>query len=307
MSTTQASPRSTSRAGVRVVLAAALVAVMGCYKPTIEDGGLKCATSGKACPDGYSCGVDQRCRIKPVTVVDAGDGKIMSDGPSDAGGDHMDATMCTLGVVTPTCADSPASGQTCNPACQSGCSCGRCNVVDKATACVAVGTKKLGEICAAGANDDCGAGLICLKEICGNGLARCYKHCTAASQCGGGFCQTAINDDSNTPTKFDVCDLAPQTCDPVANMGCPSGSLNCYLTGGNDTLCDCPRNAASPAKAGDKCAIYNDCDGGLFCIQGSSGAAATCHYTCSLTNPSCPNNAPCRAVGTNTKYGYCDT
>jgi hypothetical protein len=173
--------------------------------------------------------------------------------------------------------------------------------------CVAIGTAKLGDACKAGAGDNCGPGLICLREACGNGLARCYKHCTKNDQCGGSFCQIAINDDMDKPTGFLVCDVAPRTCDPVTNTGCPDPALKCYLSGSSDTTCDCPSNPAKPAKAGDDCRIYNDCDGGLVCVSGVGGVTTPkCRYACNVAAPSCPNNAICVPVGTNAKYGYCN-
>ncbi|MDB4980540.1 MAG: hypothetical protein JWM82_1292, partial [Myxococcales bacterium] len=206
----------------RLVVALALLSAAGCYKPVIDDGGYKCASSGKKCPDGLTCGSDNRCWLKPQVVSnnDASDGKIMSDA-----GDAAAEAMCALAVVTPPCTDAPAAGQTCNPTCQTGCGCGRCNVVGKATACVAAGTVKLGELCKLGTGDDCAPGLICRKEACGNGLARCYQHCTKSEQCAGSFCQLSI-DDGGKATGFTVCDVAPRTCDPVTNMGCPAAALN---------------------------------------------------------------------------------
>ncbi len=299
-------PRTTSRTpalGVllAVVLAGALRA--WCYKPVIDEGGFKCASAGKKCPDGLTCGSDNRCWQKPppVTNNDASDGKIMSDA-----GDGAAESMCALTVVTPTCNDVPKAGQTCNPACQTGCACGRCNVVGKATACVAAGTVKLGELCKLGVGDDCAPGLICRKEACGNGLARCYQHCTKSEQCGGSFCQLSIDDDAGKPTGFTVCDVAPRTCDPITSDGCPANAFKCYLTGSNDTLCDCPSNPTKPGAAGDACNFYNDCDGGLYCV-GGVGVTPRCHFVCDVANPTCPATTTCHPVGTSAKFGYCDS
>lgn len=270
----------------------------GCYKPVIDDGGLKCASAGKKCPDGLMCGSDNRCRQMPLVVMnDASDGKIMSDA-----GDGPAESSCALPVVTPSCQDPPKAGQTCNPACQKGCACGRCNVVGKDTACVAVGAIKLGDLCKLGAGDDCAPGLICRKEACGNGLARCYQHCTKPEQCSSPFCQLSIDDDVGNATGFTVCDVALRACDPVTNSGCPAAALNCYLTGASDTLCDCPANPTKPAQIGEPCNFYNDCAGGLYCI--GAVVAARCHFVCDVMNPSCGNNGQCVPLGS--KFGYCD-
>jgi hypothetical protein len=275
----------------------------GCYKPVIDDGGFKCAPSGKRCPDGLTCGSDGRCwQMPPPVTSDASDGKIMSDA-----GDGAAESMCALTVVMPSCSDAPKAGQTCNPACQTGCACGRCNVVGKATACVAAGTVKLGELCRLGTGDDCAPGLICRKETCGNGLARCYKHCTKSEQCGGSLCQLSIDDDANKPTGFTVCDVVPRTCDPILNMGCPAAALKCYLTGATDTLCDCPSNPTKPAQVGEACNFYNDCDGGLYCIGGGGDPTPRCRRVCDPTNAStCSASVACVPIGTNAKFGYCN-
>src|SRR5215468_3815883 len=100
--------RGTHRA--RLALLAALVSG-SCYNPSILDGGFICADAGKVCPDGFVCDpADNHCRRKPGASADGG--------PSE----------CSVPKVDPLCADLPAAGQACNPACQNGCDCGRCNV-----------------------------------------------------------------------------------------------------------------------------------------------------------------------------------
>ena len=91
---------------------------------------------------------------------------------TDGGGEPM----CT--TPTPLCADGPAAGARRAARRASGAArAGRCNVVDGKPACVPLGRSKLGDVCNANA-DNCAPGLICLLETCGNGLARCYQHCT---------------------------------------------------------------------------------------------------------------------------------
>src|SRR4051812_8681794 len=155
---------SLSRAlGASAAIALAIITVAvsplpGCYRPSIKDGGFLCAAPpAKACPDGFRCL-----------------GGVCLSG-SDGGG--VDG-MCTSGPVQPICDDQPGPGQQCNPACQTGCACGRCNVVDGAAVCTPAGTQALGAKCNPNpGSDDCAAGLICLEETCGNRLGRCYRHC----------------------------------------------------------------------------------------------------------------------------------
>jgi len=287
--------------------AAAVLAALavGCYNPQIKDGGYLCATSGKPCPDGFTCGADGKCERSPVTIK-----------PTDGGGQAGDGgqSMCTLPHVTALCQDPPASGKACNPTCQTGCDCGRCNVVGDAPACVASGTAKLGQLCTStSAGDSCGPGLICLQESCGNGLARCYRHCTVDAQCTNTICTIPIEDAAGADTGFKTCDVPPQTCDPINNAGCPDPALNCYLTGDNLTLCDCPQNA-DPKKQGMNgatCTIYSDCAPGFLCISNVGGLAGPhCHFECNVMNKSCPAEGDggfmqCVPVVVGAMYGYC--
>jgi hypothetical protein len=273
-----------------LVLAVVLLTSVGataCYDPNISSGGLLCATGGK-CPDGYKCNMaDQKC-YKTGASTDAR---------------PADTTMCTLPVVTPICADAPKAGQRCNPICQNGCACGRCNVIGKDPTCTAAGAKIVGQVCNLSA-DDCSAGLICLQEACGGGtLGRCYRYCSKADQCNGPSCQIPVLAPGNAETGFLVCDVAPQDCDPVAKTGCPSPSLNCYLTSANQTLCDCP-NRTPGGGLGEACTIYSDCATGFVCVSNLAGLPGSrCAQICSQMSPSCP--AAMRCIPSGPKYGYC--
>ena len=269
-------------------LVAAAFAASGCYKPDIAEGGLACAEVGKACPDGFQC-ANGRCYQNP---------------PSNgvAGGEPM----CASPPVTPVCQDAPRTGESCNPTCQKGCECGRCNVVASGhTACVPSGTVKLGEVCKIGSSDNCAPGLICLTESCGNNLGRCYKHCTTTDQCDGTICQIPILDSHSNDTGFKTCDVPPHACDPVNNTGCPDPAFNCYLTSASLTLCDCPGTTAG-GKNGDPCTIYTDCAPGYVCVSGGGGvAAAHCRFACSVASPACSAGTSCIPTGTGAQYGYC--
>jgi hypothetical protein len=292
------------KAHVRASVAVAALSLSGCYKPNVTDNGFLCATTGKACPDGYRCGSDRHCSLLPAALsTDSGaDVNVMM---TDAGGEPT----CSSAPVTPLCAAGPAAGDVCSPACQRGCDCGRCNVVDGKPKCVPTGTVKLGDVCTPGAADNCGAGLICLIESCGNGLARCYRHCTSGDQCDGAACTIAIDDGKGTLTSFTTCDVPLRVCDPVAGTGCPDPALNCYLTSANQTLCDCP---TKQGMNNVECMIYSDCAPGFVCTSGVGGLAGPhCHFACSVANPSCPPAAGdggqmhCVPAGTGAKYGYC--
>jgi hypothetical protein len=297
--------------GPRAAAAAvAALALASCYKPNITDNGFQCSAD-KRCPEGYTCGANNRCSLHPVTVMpppqDTGM-EVMSMPLPDGGGGGEP----TCAAPTALCQQGPAPGDVCSPACQTGCACGRCNVVHGKAACVPAGTAKLGDICNPTA-DNCGPGLICLAELCGNGLARCYQHCITADQCGGVACGITINDDNNQPTPFLTCDVPPSTCDPVTGGGCPSPAWNCYLSSSNQTVCDCPTNA-NPAKQGMNnapCVDYNDCAPGFTCISipgVDMQSGAHCHFVCDITKPnSCPpgEQLTCMPTVPGAKYGFC--
>src|SRR5450432_115876 len=274
----------------------------GCYRPNITDGGYVCASTPPVCPDGFTCGADNHCFVHPAAVtppVDSGMETMMTMMP-DAG---SDGSMC---VPKPLCADQPATGDVCSPSCQTGCGCDRCNVVNGKPACRSVGKAKLGELCTPGTIDNCAPGLFCRTEMCGNGLARCYRHCTTNDQCDGSACTLAITDTSGA-TSYLTCDVPSSGCDPVANIGCPDPALNCYLTSANQRLCDCP--GPIQGQNGAPCLIYSDCAPGYVCVgsaSGDGGEVTRCRFVCSVAHPSCTVSAPsCIPSGTGAQFGYC--
>ncbi|HEX4404635.1 MAG TPA: hypothetical protein VH560_07395 [Polyangia bacterium] len=279
---------------------------LSCYKPQIQDGGFLCATSGQRCPDGFSC-YDNHCSRSPATQPQK---------DASTTGDAATESMCASPPVTALCATVPAASDACNPTCQTGCACGRCNVVGDAPACVPSGTVQLGGICRPGDADNCGPGLICLTEACGNGLARCYQHCTDDAQCKNTICTIPIEDAKGINTRFKTCDVPPSACNPVSNSGCPDPAFNCYITSTGTTLCDCP-SSPDPTKLGKNgatCDLYNDCAPEFVCIN-LDGNGPRCHFACDVTMPSCPNMsvdggigspAQCVPSGAGSKYGYCN-
>jgi hypothetical protein len=302
-------------AGARALgMAVAAFALASCYKPNITEGGFICSARNE-CPDGFTCAADHHCWTVPPVVMPMSDGGM--DKPMDMAPPKVDAQGTETGTEggaevgmcmapAPLCSSGPDAGEACSPACQTGCACGRCNVVNGTPTCVSAGTVKLGDVCNPNA-DNCAPGLICLSETCGNGLARCYRHCTADEQCDGSRCTITIEDSKGNNTPYLTCDVPPRTCNPVDGSGCPSVSLNCYLTSANETLCDCPTNPAKQGGPNDPCTFYSDCGAGFICIAGVGGQTTPhCHFVCDVSAPSCPNSEPkCTPAGTGSKYGYC--
>ena len=299
-----------TRAAVAAVLAFALSSI-ACYKPTITDNGFQCSAALQ-CPDGYTCGADNHCSLHPLTVVkpvdsgmDTGMMTMVDGGP--------DAMMCAT-PVTSLCAAGPAAGDTCSPSCQNGCgACVRCNVVDGKPACVPPGTVKVGDVCTPGDVDNCAPGLICLLESCGNGLARCYRHCTSNDQCDGTACTITINDNDNQPTPFTTCDVPARTCDPGGSDDRLPGSRAGLLPHerGQDAL-RLPGKPATQGGNGAACNLYSDCAPGFFCIASGNGQTTPhCHFVCNVAAPSCPQDpstgmpAACLPVGTGSPFGSC--
>jgi hypothetical protein len=286
----RSSPKSLPGLLLPSLVLLALVAVAGltgagCYSPSITNGGFICADAGKRCPDGFECDSTNHCTA---------------------------TAKCPVAPVTPLCQDLPKSGATCNPSCQTGCACGRCNVAGALAVCsTTVGVAKRGEVCDPN-KDNCAPGLICLLESCGTTLGRCYQHCTpsggsAAAGCPTGLlCEIPILDGSNKDTGYKACSLQTQTCTPTATAsnGCPSPALGCYLATGGATFCDCP-NRTTPGVLGAVCDVYNDCAAGLMCTASTGTVGNHCRTICMVQGQNtCPNGQRCVAVGTT--YGYCN-
>ena len=251
-----------------ILVIAALGAAIGCYNPQIVDGGLRCAP-GNVCPENFRCASNGRCYR------------------GDAGIDREIKPTCTS--VTPdasTCSRAPATGQACNPACESGCSCGWCSVVNGAATCVmgTPGTKQIGDLCDPTKTADCAPGLACHAE-CGKG--RCYKYCETSADCPTG---AACNAAGGT-----LCSQQQDsTCNPVTMSGCPSG-YGCYPTG-STPYCDC----AGTVAPGAPCSVTRECTPGNGCV-GTASSPAVCQKVCKTTTD-CNGSGNCTLVG---MYGYC--
>ena len=287
------------------ILVATLLALgagaAGCYDPKITSGSLMCASGTKPCPDGFVCSGVVCVTAGPATATGgvSGTGGMgrggtggMPTGSGGAGGQCANpiAPLCQT-PVTP-----PITG--CDPVCQTGCGCGlRCNVTMSGVACAApVGAKLVGAICQPG-TDDCGPGLACLEETCGTNLGRCYRYCRDGAGCGAsGVCAMAVLRPDGTESGQRACALGASPCDAIARTGCPDPALNCYVTGPNQTICDCP--GGRDRAVGETCNGYNDCALGAWCLS-VAGAASRCYKLCRST----ADCAGCMPQGTS--GGYC--
>ena len=236
--------------GAAPVVAGVVLLALGCYDPQIKSGGLVCASSGKACPDGFVC----------------------SNGKCVKGG------MCRT-PIEPLC-ESNISGE-CDPVCRTGCACGlRCNIGGSGPVCTAAPAtpKKAGEICSPN-SDDCEPGYVCLLERCGNNLGRCYRHCRVTADCGAGSaCNEAIITEGES--NYRACSPAFQPCDPLEQTGCPDPALRCFLAGVSQTICDCPPTPDMQRAEGQTC-FSDECGPGLACI--AEGSQMACRRLCRST------------------------
>jgi hypothetical protein len=256
------------------------------------------------CPAGYCC-------YGGVCVASGGVScELVSRPGQDGMAPHQDGAVGGPdSTVSPaSCPQAPLPGEACSPACQTGCSAGRCTVVAGHATCVPNGgVAQPGEICAGGvAPDECAAGSICRAETCGHAVARCYKLCFEKQQCGGDrLCNVPIDDATNGgTTPYSACDLGPSVCNPVARTGCLSPALTCFAGSDGQTYCDCPTGAGHVQ---DPCALYSDCSAGLVCLGGANGALGpSCQRLCETASPSCPNGEACVSfAGPGSAYGFC--
>jgi hypothetical protein len=240
----------------------------GCFRPDIANGGFTCGQAG-ACPDGFTCAsVDNRCY-----KLDAG------------------PEACSSLPPAPMCDDGPAGTDTCNPACQTGCTCGRCTVAAGTAICLAAGNKTRGQTCNPAA-DDCEAGLGCVREGCGTNLGRCYEFCRTGNDCADGLTCSVTLDGG-----FRACGLPPAGCNAQTGNGCSPGLVCYYRDLGDTTLCDCP----GQQDEADTCVFYNDCIPGYTCV--SISGVSTCRRLCTNGGGECTAPQTCHPLGD--PYGYC--
>ena len=242
-------------------LAALLAAVValagaGCYDPKIQDGGLACAPGdGGAgrCPEGFQCSAaDNHC--------------------------YRSGEQCAK-APAPLCQDAPKPGSACSPVCQTGCSCGRCNISGLVAVCAPfIGPKKLGEVCAP-ERDDCEAG----PDLLARGVRQSPGPVLPALRHGHPVRvrrRVRDPDPGRGGDRHRLPDLrsgaAGLRSDCQDRMPEPGAGLLPEQPGGGGgqgaaTFCDCP-NQTLPADSA--CDAFNDCAPGLVCASGSGVAAS---------------------------------
>ena len=251
-----------------ILISLPVLLALGCYSPNIGSGRYACGADG-GCPDNFHCASNHLCY---------------------QGNDSFDMSpVCESDASAPqVCSTVPATGQACNPVCQTGCGgCGWCAVVDGATKCLTgnAGTKNVGATCDPSKNSDCSPGLYCQPETCGTVTAgSCYLLCDPSkttngvnSVCGAmSACNVTAKKNGGGTLPFILCS---PVCDPLSqtNVSCPA-PFGCYPSGPTTTECDC----AGSASIGDPCLLADTCSPGQTCA-GPNGGGATCRPICTAT------------------------
>jgi hypothetical protein len=254
-----------SVAVARLGLLALLVA--GCYKPAIESGGLRCATSGKACPDGFAC-------LGGLCVSTSGTAGSGSSGASGGGG---------------------RSGSGGTPGGSGG-----ANGVDSGA------PRGVGETCTImnrgqmNQSDDCETGSVCMDDCLPQ--SHCYHVCGSDNDCPTSACTRMFGAVRICEISFGTCDPknGHQGCD--AADGCYLLSSEPAPAGGDRIVCDCSMDARAP---GEACTDSRQCIPGLVCPPATALGGGVCRYVCDTTAAAsgCAVNLACFPFGT--KWGYC--
>jgi len=319
-----------------VILVALVLAGTGsCYRPSLKDGGLLCATTSPFCPEGYSCHQDRRCY---KSAADAGADDTKMDGPAsdrDGGGgaggssdgsskdmdgaSSGDGNSCVLRQATAGC--TPQAELACDPVCQTGCCTDeKCTTQNRGTAGANAGTlgcakgswlRNLGETCdvtnagTALRTDNCLPGLLC---VAGDSDKICMKLCRGDADCAGDV--TCESRQIERPGTYlaSVCGLPTTTCNPasgIAITGCPAGRT-CYLirsSAGDRTVCDLSSGEGTNAAS---CTAPIDCLPGWTCPLSGPGAARcrpVCSHDAQSSSAACPIGLTCQTTGTT--YDLC--
>ena len=270
-----------------LAVAAGLVAP-ACYNPKIDEGAFFCGDGG-VCPEGFGC---------------------------DHGRCYKSA-MAECALCTPPAA-AAATG-TCDPVCQTGCTCNQqCVPVAPKPTCVPI-TTALKEVHAAcNGNEACKPGSLCIPDRGDNAAcgSHCFRLCYNHAQCGpGSRCLDGVGI-SGTNLSYGLCSSEIEDCSPLGpNAGClaanrPSPAFACYVLSIDEperTVCEC----AGTASEGQACKSMHDCRPGLECI--SKGTESICRQLCTPEGLGLPVSLACRNpmlrcrrfdIG-KPRFGYC--
>ncbi|MEZ4247637.1 MAG: putative metal-binding motif-containing protein [Polyangiales bacterium] len=200
--------------------------------------------------------VDEACDVPVDAGVDAGG----CDGLCD----DADAVLNDCGC--------PAAGQSCAP------------LSSSLFGCASRGVVAAGGTCAVSA--DCAPGHECRDTRC---IELCAPLDTACT--GDRLCSRALSPAGYFATVPPGLGLCTDACDPIANVGCPSGqtcSIAAHMLG---YFAYCRPVLGSPLPVGSDCGITTECDDGLTCesVEGNRRCRDVC-------GPECPGGLACGPV-----------
>lgn len=294
------------------------VAGVGCYRPSIADGGFLCGPAD-ACPEGFSC-LEQHCKLVTRDAGRVSDaGRDASNRDVGAGDTHLDGNTCMGRVASDGCNSDPSLA--CDPVCQTGCCANqKCTALNRATkaptadlGCVmnnpVRGFNELCDISGAGTpqrSDNCGPGLI---GIAGNNGAYCLKLCRGDADCDAGSRCEQRSIDAGGAVMASVCGLPKAGCDPFpdsASSGCPANRV-CYLVAeseqaGDTTVCE----ISSGDRHNTSCKFSRECLVGYTCPTTGPGAGIcrpVCSHDPAKAMQLCPGATMCQRTGK--LYDYC--
>jgi len=269
-------------------LAVCLALVADCYKPSVQSGGLECATApAKLCPDGFTC-VGTVCvsssSAPDASVGSGGHGGTASGGRGGSGGLVATGGQPGTGGLTGTGGVVGTGGTSGAP-----------RAVGESCTITNLGTPTQ--------SDNCQTGAVCVED-CAQTV--CFRTCASDDDCPESSCTRATSSGTR------ICEVSYTACDPHAQagqQGC-QGATSCYLlssapapAGGDRTVCDCTMGEMG---LGGPCVDSRDCFPGLVCPISTAAGGGFCRQACdpsSLLQTGCPLATACNRYGG--KWGYC--
>lgn len=282
-------PARSGTSGLAVLaLVALMVMVSDCYKPSVQPGGLRCATGSKECPDGFAC-VDEFCisssAVPDASTASGGHAGTASGGRAGSGGQPGTGGQLGTGGQPGTGGLGVGGGGT--P--------GQPRAVGES--CI------ITDLGAADQSDNCASGAACVED-CAQTV--CFRICNSDDDCPGSSCTRT------TTSGTRICEVTYASCDPHGldgQQGC-DGSRSCYLLsstaapgGGDRTVCDCTMGEGGLEAP---CVDSRDCFPRLVCPVATAAGGGACRQACdpgNLLNTGCPAGTACNRYGS--KWGYC--
>ena len=135
--------------------------------------------------------------------------------------------------------------------------------------------------------------------------ARCVELCAPIDEActGDRLCSRALSPAGYFATVPPGLGLCTDACDPIANVGCPSGqtcSIAAHMLG---YFAYCRPVLGSPLPVGSECGITTECDDGLTCE--SFEGSRRCRDVCGAECPSELGCAPVAEFTDGTPFRFC--